>query len=331
MWILKNKGNRLECSFALFRLNLILICAVSALSASSPAEAPADAVLVHVPSILDGSEQPAMLFAGPQDRDAPLLVLLHWWSAHYDSFDLAGWPEEADARGWHLMVPDFRGPNFNSEACASPAARQDVLDAVAWMREHYKVDEHRIYLAGVSGGGHMSMVMATHAPDLWAGVSAWAGISDLSAWHAETKAAGREYWKNIEAVAGGPPGANAQVDDELRKRSPLFALREAEHVPPLDLNEGIHDGHTGSVPIHHTLDAFNAVAGKYGAPPVPQVLIDQLSLERVPGEGPEQDATYGRQLYLRRTAGPSRVTIFEGGHEGIPAAACAWLADQRKP
>jgi hypothetical protein len=38
------------------------------------------------------------------------------------------------------------------------------------------------------------------------------------------------------------------------------------------------------------------------------------------------DESYGRGIHLRRMAGRSRVTIFEGGHEGIPEAAVAWLA-----
>ena len=39
----------------------------------------------------------------------------------------------------------------------------------------------------------------------------------------------------------------------------------------------------------------------------------------------EQDTALGREIYLRRYAGQSRVTIFEGGHEGITAAALDWL------
>jgi len=35
-------------------------------------------------------------------------------------------------------------------------------------------------------------------------------------------------------------------------------------------------------------------------------------------------------IYLRRYAGPSRVTIFEGGHEGIAAAAIEWLDQHRR-
>ena len=36
------------------------------------------------------------------------------------------------------------------------------------------------------------------------------------------------------------------------------------------------------------------------------------------------------RLFLRRNAGPARVTIFDGGHEGLPHAACEWLSKQHR-
>ena len=38
-----------------------------------------------------------------------------------------------------------------------------------------------------------------------------------------------------------------------------------------------------------------------------------------------EDASFGREIHLRRHAKKARVTIFEGGHEGIATAAIAWL------
>ncbi len=43
------------------------------------------------------------------------------------------------------------------------------------------------------------------------------------------------------------------------------------------------------------------------------------------------DALLGRRIFLRRTVGKFRVTIFDGGHEWIPRAAVDWLAQHRKP
>ena len=54
--------------------------------------------------------------------------------------------------------------------------------------------------------------------------------------------------------------------DEYRIRSPLGRLSSAAVAGvPIDLNAGIRDGHVGSVPIGHTLRAFDALAQANGA------------------------------------------------------------------
>lgn len=284
---------------------------------------------ITVTSTHDSTDQPARYYAAPEAGTQPLLVLLHSWSTDIKTYDPDSWVEAARSHGWHVVVPHFRGGNFNPEACASPAARQDILDATATVIKRYNVDPARVYLAGSSGGGHMSMVMAAHSPDTWTAVSAWVGISNLADWHAETKATGLKYYKDIEACVGGAPGSSAEVDAQIHARSPLFHMANAKDIP-LDLNAGLHDGHTGSVPIHHTLDAYNAVAAARGAVTIPQSTINALSQEIVPPEAPAVDPTYDRRLHLRAQTGPVRVTIFEGGHEGLPVPACAWLAQHQR-
>lgn len=50
----------------------------------------------------------------------------------------------------------------------------------------------------------------------------------------------------------------------------------------------------------------------------------ELSSEKV------NDDSYLKQVLFRRTAGPVRVTIFEGGHDTLMGTAIAWLEKQRK-
>jgi len=286
--------------------------------------ASAESVTIEVRSSIDGTDQPCGFVASDKPGPQPMLVLLHPWSHGYHTYDLSDWVAEATRRGWHVLQPDFRGPNCTPDACASPKARQDIVDAVALACERYAVDKDRVFVAGASGGGHMAMVMAAHVPGLWAAASASCGISDLAAWHAESKAAGSKYCMDIEATVGGAPGTSKAVDAELRYRSPVHHMAAAKNLP-IDIATGIHDGHTGSVPIHHSIDAFNAIAKALGAPGVTENELRTLSDGKPLATDEEQDASFGRQIYLRRYAGPSRLTIFEGGHEGVPAAVCAWL------
>lgn len=282
---------------------------------------------VTIRATTEGSAQPALVWFPTGSRaPVPLVVHLHSWSSHYNSSE--AWQialAEAQKRKWAFVAPEFRGPNERPEACASPAARQDVLDAVDYMTKNYKIDANRIYLLGGSGGGHMTLVMAAHSPKRWRGASAWVPISDLATWYEETRTRGLRYWKMLEGCTGGTP---ATVPNEYRARSPLPYLKQAARLP-IDIQTGILDGHTGSVPVSHSLLAFNELAAANGhaeASFTPVEIAHMVQNKMVPPGTPEPptEARRTRNL-LRRTAGPARITVFDGGHETDFPAAYLWL------
>ncbi len=295
--------------------------------------------LSRVPSSLDGAEQPVLWWAPSTARTEPtvLFVFVHSWSGDYRQNN-DKWQQAAVDRGWIFLHPNFRGINDHLEACGSKLARRDVLDAIDFACATWNVDRTRIYLAGVSGGGHMAMLMAGHHPDRFSAVSAWVGISDLADWHAfhaPDLLPARYAWM-IGLSTGGPPGFFPHIDEEYRDRSPLFHIHRATELP-LDLNAGILDGHTGSVPVAHSLRAFNRVAEAHGNL---DAVVDESLLMAIWDEGRLRyrpidadgfDRDYGVNLRLRRVSGQARVTIFEGGHESFPFPACEWLSKQRRP
>ncbi len=330
----RNGRARKHCACRSLLIGLALV--VTMAGAASAETGDAQRRRITFVSSADGTQQPAWLIL-PETFDrtgppVPLLVALHSWSAGMEQRQRR-LEEAARQRGWIYLFPHFRGVNNRPEACGSPLAQQDILDAVAWTRRHYPVDARRIYLTGSSGGGHMAMLMAGRHPQLWAGVSAWVGISDLAAWHA--KHAQTRYGAMLRACCGGAPGDSPEVDEQYGLRSPNTWIAGAVNVP-LDLAAGIHDGHTGSVPIGQTIDAFNLVAREQGLPEVSPAEIGQLSRPdgRLANPLPsdlQPDEEFSRTIYLRRTAGKARVTIFEGGHERLEDAAVAWLSRQVKP
>lgn len=292
-----------------------------------------------IPSTKDGKLQKAFWWhpKSAKTKAVPLLVMLHTWSGNYQQ---KRWKEiglkECVERGWAMIHPDFRGPNRRPEACASEFAVQDVFDAVAWAKQQIKVDAKRIYLVGTSGGGHMSLVMAGRAPKLWAGVSSWVPISDVAQWHRDCTAAGRKnYARDMEKSCGGKPGDSEKVDAQYRNRSPLTWLPNAKGVA-IDINAGVHDGHTGSVPCAHSLHAFNslAVANGLSDRKVSFRTIESIRKNRAVPKAqrskPIEDEKRQREVLFRRSAGPARVTLFEGGHEGDMPAAIHWLAQQKR-
>lgn len=290
---------------------------------------------VEHPSTADQSLQPAKFFAPPDSgKPVPLLVGLHTWSGDYTQAANGGaYARWCIAKGWAFIYPNFRGPNRSPAAMGSDLAVQDVADAVAWAKQNANVDGNRIYLIGVSGGGHMSLLMAGRRPEIWAGVSAWCGISDIATWHREHMKGGKpdNYARMIEKSLGGPPDQSQTTRQDAMNRSPVSWLSRAKGVP-LDINHGIHDGRSGSVPFRHSLFAFNKVVGSEAG-------IDGETIARFyqsqtpPSDAPAFDADplYGEKaVRYRSNSGNTRVTIFEGGHEMIYLAGLNWLAAQRK-
>ncbi len=334
--------NTLPFPFSLFHVLVVVLalfgCSRTPLLADSP-DTPhwGDLPTITVPSSLDGHPQRAILWASEtaERHERPLLVFLHSWSGDYTQ-DNSRWHREAVQRDWIFLHPDFRGPNRTPKACGSRWARQDILDAIEATAERFQVDRSRIYLAGSSGGGHMAMLIAGHHADRFSAVSAWVGISDLAHWYHFHTVDGSpgNYARMIRDSLRGPPGASAAIDEEYRDRSPIFHLHRVGDLP-LDLAAGVRDGKSGSVPIRHTLNAFNVVARANGTPEVTDHEIETLwetgALAEPEPEDIADDPSYGRALLLRRRSGSARVTIFDGDHESLPPAACEWLANQRRP
>jgi dipeptidyl aminopeptidase/acylaminoacyl peptidase len=320
-----------------FRLciSIVAIAIPAAVSAQTAKDLP-KLSRVEVKSSLDNEPQPVLFWAPDkaQEERTPLFVFLHSWSGDYRQ-DNAKWHTQAVKRGWIYIHPNFRGVNQTPKACGSKWARQDILDAVDFATEKFNVDPKRIYLAGTSGGGHMAMLMAGHHPDRFSAVSAWVGISDLSSWFAFHLKDGKpqRYAQMILASLGGAPGSSSLIDADYKDRSPIYHLHRTGDLPFL-MSAGIDDGHTGSVPIVHSLSAFNAIAKAQNAEVIADAEIARLSNRRnlvaLPRSKSEKLPPFGRGIVFARNAGPASVVIFEGGHEGLPAPACEWLALQSR-
>lgn len=307
-------------------LSLLATLASQAIGAQATAPSAPGRHRIEVRSSADSTLQPAYLSLPPQQRPpAPLAVLLHTWSFDLEQRDSTV-EAEARARGWILLAPNFRGRNDHPQACGSPVAQQDILDAVAWTRSHYQVDGRRIYVLGLSGGGYMTMLMAARHPDVWAAASAWVGISDLRDWynaHSDDR-----YGEMMRACFGGGPADSDRTATEFRARSPLTHLT-SRHRVPMDLAAGRYDS---TVAASHTLRAFQALApGVVTDADIDALVRQGPGLPRPAAADTANDPVLGRRIFLRRVAGASRVTIFDGGHEWVPRAAIAWLAGHRKP
>ena len=211
---------------------------------------------ITVRSSLDGSMEKNLLYLPdhPCGESVPLLVGLHSWSRDRSNH-IAMMLPHAQERGWALLLPEFRGPNLDTnpralETAGSTLAKQDVVDAIEYVGEHHRIDRSKIFLVGGSGGGHMSLMMASYRPDLFAAISSWCPITDLAAWHAEGK-----YLPHIIAVCGGNPGDSMEVDARYRDKSPMSHLSKIARA-----NLCVHHGrHDPTVPYTHTVKFAQAL------------------------------------------------------------------------
>ena len=165
---------------------------------------------------------------------------------------------------------------------------------------------------------HCTLLMAGRRPDLWTAVSAWCPISDLAAWHKEClPRACKAYSEHIEQACGGDPAKSETARREARLRSPLTWMKNAAGLP-VDINTGIHDGHTGSVPVSQSIHAYNLLAA-----PADRISDADIAFivknERIPEhlKTDAADPSYGAHpvLFRRQSNIPVR---FRSEHDMVP-------------
>jgi len=284
---------------------------------------------ITYPCLYDTSMQPAMYYDPGADGPVPLLVGLHSWSWSYTTGLSEPYGQWAVDSGWAFIAPNFRGPNGHPISTGSNAVVQDIIDAVAYVKSQVTIDTNRIYVIGLSGGGHATMLMSGKAAHIWGGASAWVGISDLTAWYQESIELGSTFWQSIQNACGGNPTTDSAAAAQSYNRSPIHFLHNATDFN-LDINGGINDG---TVPVSQSLRAFNAVAAPEDT--LTNEEIEYFATEHaVPpslaGQAP-YDPLYGTGgVLFRRTSNNCRITVFNGGHVINYRAALSWLSLQRR-
>ncbi len=169
---------------------------------------------ILIKSTLDCSLQPSLFYKAETDEKRPLLVGLHTWS--YDRFNqINNMLPYAEKYNFNLLLPEFRGNNLKTnpkctQACGSDYAKQDIKDAIDYIIQSENIDKGNIFLLGLSGGGHMSLLMAGFCPEYFKAIGAYVPITDLEKWTKQNK----NYKEHVLACCSGDAG-------EMKNRSPL--------------------------------------------------------------------------------------------------------------
>lgn len=199
---------------------------------------------VLVKSTMDGTMQPSLLFRAGEGK-RPVLVGLHTWS--YDRFNqIKNMLSYAEENGFHLLLPEFRGANLESNpnrtlACGSACAKQDIIDAVDHLVEIGLVDRDNIFLLGASGGGHMALMMAGYKPEYFKAIGAFVPITDLEKWTEENP----KYRPHVLACCDNDA-------EQMRLRSPVTY---ADTIVKANLKI-FHGKYDPVVPVSHSLNLY---------------------------------------------------------------------------
>ena len=207
---------------------------------------------IFIKSSLDGTMQPSLFYKSSIDGKRPLLVGLHTWS--YDRYNqIENMLPIAEKHGFHLLLPEFRGSNLKSnpicrQACGSRFAKQDIQDAIDFLLEIEEIDEKNIFLLGLSGGGHMALLMAGMCPEYFKAIGAYVPITDLVKWSEENSI----YGEHIAVCCNGDR-------EEMLRRSPISYL---DTIAKSNLKI-FHGKYDPVVPVSHSLELFRALMERY--------------------------------------------------------------------
>ena len=206
---------------------------------------------IYIKSTLDETLQPSLFYKSTSAQKRPLLVGLHTWS-YSRSNQIRNMLPFCEKYDFNLLLPDFRGANLSSnpnchQACGSDLAKQDIKDAIDYLIENDLVDKDNIFLLGLSGGGHMALLMAGMCPEYFKAIGAFVPITDLTKWAHENA----KYTTHILACCTN--------EDEMRKRSPINYI---DTIAKANLKI-FHGKADHVVPVTHSIHLFNAIMDKY--------------------------------------------------------------------
>lgn len=208
---------------------------------------------IYIKSTVDETMQPSLFYRAEGNEKRPLLVGLHTWS-HNRTNMIQYLLKFAEEQNFSLLMPEFRGNNLTGnpnkeKACGSLYAKQDIKDAIDYVVETEGViDQNNIFLVGLSGGGHMAMLMAGYCPEYFRAIAAFAPISDLERWKGEAPS----YAPHVDYCCNSDP-------EEMLKRS---AINYYDTIARANMKI-FHGRIDEVVPFRQSLDFFNEMLIRY--------------------------------------------------------------------
>ena len=119
-----------------------------------------------------------------ESRAYPLVILLHGWSANYKQWnDVADMQSFANKYGFIIATPDGF---YDSWYIDNPQKKNVQFETFFWddfipeLFENYNIDSAKVFISGLSMGGHGAMMLFLKNPDFFLSAGSTSGILDLT-------------------------------------------------------------------------------------------------------------------------------------------------------
>ena len=188
---------------------------------------------------------PAKVPAGPR----PLVVALHGCTQTAAAYESAGWSDLADEWGFYVVYPEQNTTRNNSSGCFNWGGRwksapqtfvftpealdlneiargqgenESIKEMVDKMKADYAIDDKRVFVTGLSGGGAMTALMLAVWPDVFAGGAIFAGIPYGCATNKKTTAEASECLKSYTGTDAYLSRSPQEWGDLVRTAAPSY-------------------------------------------------------------------------------------------------------------
>ena len=155
----------------------------------------------------------------PEEKVPMVLMMMSTGGEARDNARTCGWVEKAQQESMIVLAPVYNNYVTYSELAG-------IVSAVDYVTENYPVDVERIYAAGFSNGGAVSVALASEYPQKFAAISAYGWMVDMRNRDENYDMPFQVIQGTEESTYRTDSGAMAVMEDEQKAIRSLFLFNE---------------------------------------------------------------------------------------------------------